>query len=105
MGTYFLAWIKEEQRPTKRIVLLLPALNPQAPHPAGGDGVLEHAADSRGQSPRLPPQQALHTALGGQQGEVRQPPVAMETEQLVAMDGNIQYVCKNGAKFKKNKIK
>lgn len=65
--------------------------------------MLEHAADGRGESPRLPPQQVLHAALGREQGEVRQTPVAVETEQLVAMDGNVQYVCKNGAKFKKKK--
>lgn len=58
-------------------------------HPAGGDGVLEHTADGRSERPRLPPQQALHAALGRQQGEVRQAPVAMETEQFIAVDGNI----------------
>lgn len=40
------------------------ASHPQPSHPAGSDGVLEHAADGRGQRPGLAPQQTLHAALG-----------------------------------------
>lgn len=64
-----------------------------AAHPAGGDGVLKHAADGGGQGPRLPPQQALHAALSRQQGEVRQATADVEAEELVAVDGNINHVC------------
>lgn len=63
-----------------------------ASHPAGGDRVLEHAADGGGQGPRLPPQQALHAALGRQQGEVRQTPAGVQAEELVAVDGNVKHV-------------
>lgn len=55
--------------------------------------MLEHAADGGGQGPRLPPQQALHAALGRQQGEVRQTPAGVQAEELVAVDGNVQRVC------------
>lgn len=63
-----------------------------APYPAGADRVLKHAADGGGQRPRLPPQQALHAALGRQQGEVRQAAADVEAEELVAVDGNISHV-------------
>lgn len=62
-------------------------------HPAGGDRVLEHAADHGGQRPGLPAEQTLHAALSGQQGEVGQTAAAMETEELVAVDSNINQVC------------
>lgn len=61
-------------------------------YPAGGDCVLKHTADCGSQSPRLPPQQTLHTALSRQQGKVRQTPVAMEAEEFVAVNGNIHHV-------------
>lgn len=73
-----------------------------AAHPAGGDGVLKHAADGGGQRPRLPTQQALHAALGRQQGEVRQASADVEAEELVAVDGNVEHVCE-GSDYKGEK--
>lgn len=65
--------------------------------------MLEHAADGGGQGPRLPPQQALHAALGRQQGEVRQTPAGVQAEELVAVDGNVKrvYAGRSGDEEKK----
>lgn len=79
------------------------ALEEAGTHPPGGDGVLKHAADGGGQGPRLPPQQALHAALGRQQGEVRQASAGVEAEELVAIDGNIDHVCE-GSNCKEEKV-
>lgn len=61
-------------------------------YPAGNDGVLEHAANRGSESPRLVPQQTLHTTLRGQQVQVGETPAAVETEQLPAVDSNISHV-------------
>lgn len=74
-------------------------------YPAGGDCVLKHAADCGSQSPWLPPQQTLHTALSRQQGEVRQTSVGMEAEELVAVNGNVHHVYETRKGKKKGGVK